>query len=73
MKTYLTYINPIVCLIVLVGCFWASTYDGKDGFHLIGIFVGSFSTYFFIKGIFCSSALFILGRMLLIMQENKKS
>ena len=63
MKIYLRIINPIVAVMVLLLCLWAATFD--DGkFELIGLVNGAFPTYFFAKGLFCSSALFIIGRIL---------
>jgi len=66
MKTYLRFVNPIVAIIVLLLCTWAAIFE--DGtFEPGGIIAGTFSTYFFAKGLFCSSALFILGKVLLEM------
>lgn len=63
MKTYLKFINPIVAIIVLLLCLWAAVLEDGD-FSLLGMVAGSFSTYFVAKGLFCSSALFILGKIL---------
>lgn len=64
MKTYLRVVNPIVAVLVLVLCLVAAAFD--DGiFKPAGLLRGSISTYFLAKGLFCSSALFILGRLLL--------
>jgi hypothetical protein len=64
MKIYLKFINPIVSLIVLIMCLYASTVDKKE-FNILAPFEeGAFPAYFFAKGLFCSSALFILGRIL---------
>ena len=66
MKTYLKFVNPIVAIIVLLLCVWAAIFE--DGtFEPMGIIAGTFPTYFFAKGLFCSSALFILGKVLLEM------
>ncbi len=71
MKTYLRVINPIVAVIVLLLCLWAAMFD--DGkFEPIGLVIGTFPTYFFAKGLFCSSALFIIGRILLEMVTRRE-
>jgi hypothetical protein len=66
MKTYLRFINPIVAIIVLLLCIWAAIFD-EGKFEPGSIIFGTFPTYFFAKGLFCSSALFILGKILLEM------
>lgn len=64
MKTYLRVVNPIVAVLVLALCLVAATFE--DGvFKPAGLLRGSIPTYFLAKGLFCSSALFILGRLLL--------
>ena len=64
MKTYLRIANPIVAGLVLVLCLIAATFE--DGTFKPGaLFQGGIPTYFLAKGLFCSSALFILGRLLL--------
>ena len=63
MDRYLRIINPIVSIVVLLLCLWAAVFDEGD-LKLSGIIKGSFSTYFVAKGLFCSSALFILGKIL---------
>lgn len=74
MKTYLKVINPIVAGAVLVLCLIAATFE--EGTFKPGLlFQGNIPTYFLAKGLFCSSALFILGRLLLFFiggrPENK--
>lgn len=64
MHFYLKNVNPIIALIVALLCFWAATYTDK-GFKIEGIVVGGMSTYFFAKGLFSASAVYLLGRILL--------
>lgn len=71
MKIYLRFINPIVAISVLFLCLWAATFD-EGTFKLEGMIVGSFPTYFVAKGLFCSSALFILGKILEKMIARKE-
>ncbi|MDZ7620228.1 MAG: hypothetical protein U1E05_24775 [Patescibacteria group bacterium] len=66
MRTYLRIINPIVAALVLVLCVYASIVEGGK-YTPDAMFKGSISTYFLAKGLFCSSALFILGRILLVL------
>lgn len=66
MKTYLRIANPIVAGLVLMLCLVAASFD--EGEFKPGIvFEGGIPTYFLAKGLFCSSALFILGRLLLFL------
>ncbi len=60
MKVYLRWINPAIALTILALCTWASMTD-KEEPHLAGIVSGGFGSYFFAKGLFCSSALFLTG------------
>ena len=71
MKIYLKFINPIVAIIVLLLCLLAAiSIDGKcDVSHIIA---GGFTTYFLAKGLFCSSALFIIGKILESMIVHKR-
>jgi hypothetical protein len=62
-KTYLERINPIVSLIVLLICLWAAIRD-EGTFKILAPWEGGISAYFIAKGLFCSSALFILGKIL---------
>ncbi len=66
MRTYLRVINPIVSLAVLIICIWAAVRD-EGTFELLGPWKGGVPSYFLAKGLFCSSALFILGKILEIM------
>ena len=68
MRTYLRVINPIVAVVVLVLCLYAAFFD--DGFKPNAPIKGSISMYFIAKGLFCSSALFVLGRILLVLIEK---
>ncbi len=64
MRLYLRFVNPVVAAAVLVLCVYASTVE--DGSFMPGAALqGGIPTYFVAKGIFCSSALFLLGRVLL--------
>ncbi len=69
MKTYLRIVNPIVALVVLLLCLWAAM-NGDQGFQPAGLIKGGIPTYFVAKGLFCSSALFLMGRILLLMGEK---
>ena len=62
---HLRVINPIVAIVVLLLCLYAALFD--DGFKPGGIVKGGIPMYFVAKGLFCSSALFLLGRILLIL------
>ncbi len=68
MRTYLKVVNPVVSFAVLLLCLYSALFD--DGFKPDGILKGSFGTYFVAKGLFCSSTLFLLGRILLILMAN---
>jgi hypothetical protein len=69
MKTYLRVVNPIVALLVLVLCLWAGTFD--DGrFKPHALLEGGLSTCFLTKGLFCSSALFLVGKIVLLMENR---
>ena len=60
LRFFLRYINPVLAVIVLVTClFAASVDDGTYG----GFFHGGIPTYFFAKGIFCATTLFLLGNL----------
>ena len=64
MKFYLRVINPLICIIVFLFCLYASI-KGENKVHWLAPFTdGAFSSYFFAKGFFCSSALFLLGKIL---------
>ena len=66
MKNYLRTVNPIVAVAVLVLCVIAATFDSGT-FKPQEALKGGIPTYFLAKGLFCSSALFILGELLLAM------
>ena len=66
MKTYLQVINPIMAALVLLLCLYAAFFD-KGTFIPSGVREGGIPMYFVAKGIFCSSTLFIVGRILLFM------
>jgi hypothetical protein len=64
MRIYLKVVNPAIAVIVFLLCFWAAIWD-KSSFALYGMVAGGMTTYFFAKGIFSASAVFILGKILL--------
>jgi hypothetical protein len=63
MKFYLKYVNPAISILLFLLCTWAAISD--KSITWTNIVVGSFSTYFFAKGLYTSASLFILGRILL--------
>ncbi|MBI4165909.1 MAG: hypothetical protein HY508_09270 [Acidobacteria bacterium] len=70
MKTYLRMVNPILAVVVLMLCLWAAMVD--DGSFKPNFFErGGIPTYFVAKGLFCSAALFILGKILEVMPLDK--
>ncbi len=69
MKTYLKIINPIIAVVVLLLCVWAAM-NGDDGFKPMGMLRGGIPTYFLAKGLFCSSALILVGRIVSLMSER---
>jgi len=71
MKTYLKIVNPVVSVVVLLLCLWAAM-NGDEGFKPIGMLKGGIPTYFVAKGLFCSSALFVLGKILSLMIEKSE-
>jgi hypothetical protein len=75
MKFYLKWINPIVALVILAICCWVYfggyfiSLDGSEtpftkGKHLLDAGDEGFQMYFFAKGLFCSSMLFLFGEFL---------
>ncbi len=75
MKFYLKWINPCVALLILIICTWIYvggyfvSYDaGQSPFAKGEVFIDpeemGFSMYFFAKGLFCSSMLFLFGEFL---------
>jgi hypothetical protein len=71
MKTYLKIINPVVAVLVLFLCLVAATFDDGN-FKPLGILKGGIPTYFLAKGLFCSSALFLVGKILSVMTRGEK-
>ncbi|MCC7483386.1 MAG: hypothetical protein IT529_00215 [Burkholderiales bacterium] len=69
MHTYLRIVNPAVAVVVLALCIWAATHD-NDTFRFRGLVLGGMHTYFFAKGLFSASAVFLLGRILMKMLEH---
>ncbi len=60
MDFFLRYVNPCLALAVLVICLLAAV-GNKDG--NFQFFEDAIPTYFLAKGIFCSAALFLLGKL----------
>jgi len=69
MKTYLKIVNPVVSVVVLLLCLWAAM-NSDEGFKPLGMLKGGIPTYFVAKGIFCSAALFLMGKILSLMIER---
>lgn len=72
MKFYLKVINPIISIIVLGFCLWAGINDNNN-VEIINLFKGGFLSYFLAKGLFCSSSLFILGKILELILQSKEN
>jgi len=71
MKTYLRTVNPVVSVLVLLLCLWAAM-NGDNGFKPMDMFKGGIPTYFVAKGLFCSSALFLMGKILSLMTDKSE-
>jgi hypothetical protein len=69
MNIYLRVINPTVAALVLLLCLWAAM-NGDNGFRPWGMLQGGIPTYFVAKGLFCSSALILMGKILSLMGER---
>ena len=66
---YLRYVNPVVAVAVLAVCYYAATVDvdrsnGVYDFEYFGLFRENIASYFFAKGIFSATAIFLLGKIL---------
>jgi hypothetical protein len=62
---FLTYVNPLLAIVVLVICLISASVDNESGsWDYAGFFKGPIPTYFLAKGIFCATALFLLGKLL---------
>ena len=73
MKIYLRFINPVIALVVLLLCLWAAVAANDGQVMFSNLIHGGLPTYFFAKGLFCSSALFIGGKILeVVLQLLKK-
>ena len=64
MKFYLKFINPIISAIILIICIYAAINEKGSGLKVSNLIAGGLPTYFLAKGLFCSSTLFILGKIL---------
>jgi len=71
MRFYLKWINPAVAVVVLAFAVWASLTANDSGAAVVQIVKGGLGSYFFAKGLFCSSALFILGKILEFLLESR--
>lgn len=71
---YLKYVNPLVALLVLGICLFAASVGKNDG-QLVyaGFFKDSMLTYFLAKGIFCSTAVFLLGKFVEVALDRNRS
>jgi hypothetical protein len=64
MRVFLRYVNPVLAVLVLVICLVAaSTERRSDRLTYWGFFKDPIQVYFLGKGIFCSAALFLLGKL----------
>jgi len=74
LRFYLKYINPLVALLVFILCTYSSMKGGdEEPLVVLGPLAGSVGTYFFAKGLFCSVALFLLGKTVEIMISIQKN
>jgi len=65
---FLRFVNPVLALVVLAICVYAASTDVDNGKLVYqGCFQGGIPSYFLAKGIFCSAALFLLGKLLEVM------
>jgi hypothetical protein len=74
MKFYLKWINPLISIIILVLCTWIyfgdyfCSFNGEShltkGHFILDPDEMGLSIYFFAKGLFCSSLLFLFGKFL---------
>jgi hypothetical protein len=69
MKTYLRIINPTIAVLVLLLCLWAAM-NGDNWFRPREMLKGGIPTYFVAKGLFCSAALFLMGKIVWLMGER---
>jgi hypothetical protein len=69
MKTYLRIINPTIAAVILLLCLWAAM-NGDNGFRPWEMLKGGIPTYFVAKGLFCSSALILIGEILSLIRER---
>ncbi|MFC1497914.1 hypothetical protein ACFLS1_05510 [Verrucomicrobiota bacterium] len=83
MKLYLKWINPIVAIVILLICCWIYfggyfvSLDGGEtpfskGEHILDVNDTGFQMYFFAKGLFCCSMLFLFGEFLKKYLESKE-
>lgn len=70
-KAYLYVINPLFALAVLLICLYAAGVDGGK-FEPERIIKGGIPTYFVAKGIFCSSAMLLLGMAVYVIRLGKR-
>jgi len=71
MKAYLRLVNPVVAALVFLLCMWAA-FGADNGGDRVEVINDSIRVYFAAKGLFCGTALFLLGRILLEMIERRE-
>ncbi|MFA6281415.1 MAG: hypothetical protein WCY05_02800 [Candidatus Omnitrophota bacterium] len=74
MKFYLKWVNPIVALLILIICSWVYFggyfvgFNEKSKFEKKEVLIDpnemGMPMYFFAKGLFCSSMLFLFGEFM---------
>ncbi len=75
MRFYLKWVNPVIALLILAICSWIYfggyfiSFGKENSAYTLGEVIidpdkEGFSMYFFAKGLFCSSALFLMGEIL---------
>ncbi len=83
MRFYLKWVNPVIALLILAICSWiylggyfVSFGPDKSAFAKGEVIIDpekvGFPMYFFAKGLFCSSALFLVGEILKRLLEKKQ-
>ena len=70
MYFYLRVINPGISLLVFLLCTWAAILGDHNEISFSGIVAGTFPTYFFAKGLFTSTSLWLIGKILLEMLKK---
>lgn len=78
LRFYLKFINPAVAIVVLAICIYAATVDidrnnGVYDIEYMGLFRENIASYFFAKGIFSATAIFLLGKILELLLDAVRS